>query len=203
MTPPDPARVGGRSPIKVDVRIIGASNKDLDDLKAKGLFREDLYYRLNVVKIELPSLRERRDDLPHLVQHFVDRFRAQNGDKGPRAASPEALALLAEYPWPGNVRELEAAIGGACLFATGDVITPGDLAIKPELLRRGAGDGAVASMAGRPLAEVERAVILATLERTQGNKLETARLLGIDRKTLYNKLRRYQEEGLLPPGMVP
>ncbi|HEV8322150.1 MAG TPA: sigma 54-interacting transcriptional regulator [Myxococcota bacterium] len=196
-------RVGGRAPIKVDVRITAASNKDLDELKAKGLFREDLYYRLNVVRIDLPALRERRDDLPDLVAHFMERFRAQNGDRGPRAIAPEALALLASYAWPGNVRELEAAIGGACLFCTGDVLTVADLSIKPELLRRGAADGTVASMAGRPLDEIERILILATLERTGGNKLETAKLLGIDRKTLYNKLRRYQQEGLLPPGLVP
>lgn len=173
---------------KVDVRIIAATNTDLRRATEEGSFRQDLFYRLNVVEVTLPPLRERPEDIPLLIQHFVGNS-AQSSQV--KRLSPEALRLLLNYPWPGNVRELENIIERALVFCRGEEITPDDLptyitgskspipTLHDALLRR------------RSLNDIEREYILLALEFTEGKKKEASELLGIDRKTLYRKLEEY------------
>jgi len=173
---------------KVDVRIIAATNRDMRGAVKRGEFRQDLFYRLSVVDIHIPSLRERPEDLPLLLQHFITR---SSQASLVRRLSADALRILLNYPWPGNVRELENTIERALVLCRGEEITPADLpphltAIKPQvsglehaLLRR------------RSLADLEREYIHLALEFTEGKKKEAADILGIDRKTLYRKLEEY------------
>ncbi|MCX8126817.1 MAG: sigma-54 dependent transcriptional regulator, partial [Dehalococcoidia bacterium] len=177
------SRVGGNEPIRVDVRLISATNKDLKKAMEEGKFREDLYYRLNVVGIHLPALRERKEDIPLLAEHFLRKFAMEN-HKDIKDFSPEAREILLKYEWPGNVRELENAVERAVILARGEYITPEELP--------GIGTTpVVASLAGKSLREVERECIISTLRQTGGNVSEAARILGITRMTLYNKLREY------------
>lgn len=173
---------------KVDVRIIAATNRDLQRTVAAGEFRQDLFYRLNVVDIHLPPLRERPEDLPLLIEHFIARSSHANQV---RRLSAEALRILLNYPWPGNVRELENTVERALVLCRGEEISPADLpshltsskspvaGLRDALLRRYA------------LADIEREYILLALELTEGRKKEAAELLDIDRKTLYRKLEEY------------
>jgi Nif-specific regulatory protein len=183
-------RLGSVETRKVDVRVIAATNRNLEERIAKGLFREDLYYRLNIVSIEVPPLRKRKDDLPALAQHFIDENRAQ-GISGVEGISPQGLMVLRKYPWPGNVRELETVLKSACLFSENELLGPDDFQalIRPESALIESHDPSYYE--GRTLEEIERDVILATLSRNGGNKKRTAIELGIDRRTLYNKLKRY------------
>ncbi len=187
-------RVGGREPIKVDVRVIAASNRDLPAVIAQGGFREDLYYRLNVIPIEVPPLRERRDDIPLLVEHFIAIFSAENG-KRLKSVSGEALAYFIAYDWPGNVRELRNMVERLVIMTTGDVIGPDDL---PAPLRPK--DTAPAADGGRSLKDArdgfERAFILAELRANDWNMTRTAERLGIERSHLYRKIKTY---GITPP----
>jgi len=183
-------RVGGRSSTKVDVRVVAATNRELEKLMKEGKFREDLYYRLNVVSVHLPPLRERREDLPLLCARLLADLPGR--PEGSWRLSADALALLGAYSWPGNVRELRATLHTAALFAEGDVLGPGDFSNKTELFRRSE-PAAGASPAGRTMEQIELDAIRQTLQETHGNKTETARRLGIDRKTLYNKLARLGE----------
>src|SRR5690606_28738198 len=155
-------RVGGSETIKVDVRIIAATNCDLAEEVKKGTFREDLYYRLNVVGIEMPALRERRSDIPLLVEHFLRRFAADNG-KPVAGMSRAVLDVLTAYEWPGNVRELENAIERAVVMTRGDTIEPQHLpaALCSSLVAR-----SVPLIPGSTLEEIERHAILSTLEAT-------------------------------------
>uniref|UniRef100_A0A7V3RI04 Sigma-54-dependent Fis family transcriptional regulator n=1 Tax=candidate division WOR-3 bacterium TaxID=2052148 RepID=A0A7V3RI04_UNCW3 len=186
-------RLGGTVSIKVDVRIIAASNKDLSSLVHEGKFREDLYYRLNVFPITLPPLRERKEDIPILVTHFLKRL------KSTKTISPGALAKLKEYDWPGNVRELENTIERANILSK-DIILPEHILL-PQVLRRQTFlnledmDLKSASRYGREIAEVE--IIKKTLELTGGNKSEAARRLRVSYKTLLNRIARYKEKKLL------
>jgi len=194
-------RVGGAETIRVDVRIISATHRDLEKQIADGTFREDLYYRLNVFPIFLPPLRDRTSDTPLLAEHFVQKYAAGAG-KPVRGLDASAVAALCAYPWPGNVRELENVIERALILARGPEITAADL----EFTRRplpGAspaagrpGDGA------RPLSErlheQERAAIVAAIDAAQGNIAHAARALGINRSTLYYRLRKHGLEHLLP-----
>ena len=176
-------RVGGNELIKVDVRIISATNKDMKKAIASGEFREDLYYRLNVVSIELPPLRERREDIPLLAQHFLKKFVIEN-QKEITGFSPEATDFLLKYEWPGNIRELENTIERAVILAQNPSIKMADMSQENMPLARSApvrGD----------LKEMEKNYILETLTQSQGNYRKTARLLGISRMTLYNKVRTY------------
>jgi transcriptional regulator with GAF, ATPase, and Fis domain/tetratricopeptide (TPR) repeat protein len=183
-------RVGDTRPVKVDVRVVAALNRDLKELVASGGFREDLFYRLNVVSIVLPALRERRDDIPLLVHHFLNR-NLEEAFSHVRTIAPEALRLLAEHPWPGNVRQLETVIKNASLFCSGEELRPEDFselstfqgapADLTRLVRAGIGRGL-------RMDDFEALLIRHTLELTQGNKKRAAELLGIDRRTLYNKL---------------
>ena len=176
-------RVGGNELIKVDVRVVSATNKDLKMAIEKGGFREDLYYRLNVVTIELPPLRERKEDIPLFAQHFLRKF-AQENQKEVTEFSPEAMQLLLNYDWPGNVRELENAIERAVILAKDSLITIPDLPYENMSPTR-------LVAAGKELREVEKNHILNVLSQTGGNYSEAARILGITRMTLYNKVREY------------
>jgi len=176
-------RVGGNELIKVDVRVISATNKDVKQAVANGQFREDLYYRLNVVTIELPPLRERKEDIPLLAQHFLKKF-ALGNQKDITGFSPEATDFFLNYEWPGNVRELENAIERAVILAKNSSIQVTDLPQENLLLARSASPG------GR-LEEVEKNHIISVLNKTRGNYSQAARLLGISRMTLYNKARAY------------
>ena len=177
-------RVGGNQPIKVDFRCVAATNKNLELLVEEGKFRPDLFYRLNVFRIELPPLRERREDIPLLVDHFVRKFSQSMAKRIVRVA-PEAMALLQSCDWPGNVRELENAIERAMVVASpaGDApeLRPEDFTLKLER------NGAIP----RTLEEAERAHILRVLEECSGNQTRAAEALDIDRVTLYNKLKKY------------
>ena len=180
-------RVGSTKSIPVDVRIIAATNLNLaDEVKAKH-FREDLYYRLNVIEIRLPPLRDRRDDIPLLVETFLHKC-AKANRKPLQGVSESSLALLIDYSWPGNVRELENIIERAVTLARGEKIMPEDL---PATVQGSRGDRRVLDDAAErtlPLQEVEWEYIKKILEKTGGNKYQAAQALGIDRKTLYRKL---------------
>jgi transcriptional regulator with PAS, ATPase and Fis domain len=185
-------RLGENETRIVDCRVIAATNRDLSAAVARGDFREDLYYRLNVVGIELPPLRERREDVPLLAAYFLERYAKKLGRKVSRF-SPEALAVLARYDYPGNVRELENAVEGAVALAEGEVITPGDLPTqltRPKLL--GEGRPTAEARDAWSLEDVEREHIERVLRRHRGNLANAARQLGISRTTLWRKMRRYR-----------
>jgi two-component system response regulator AtoC len=184
-------RLGGRKVIKVDARLLALTNVDLSDAVKRQNFREDLYYRLHVVHIKVPSLRERAEDLPELTQSFVDSYSAKHG-RQVSGVSSEALSLLKEYEFPGNVRELANTIERAVIVSTAKRIEVGDL---PEPIRAAV---RVQRRRERPpsLAEVEAEHVMEVLASTKGNKTEAAKILGISRKNLYEKLaRRKKDEG--------
>lgn len=182
--------VGGQRAVAVDIRIVGATNRDLEREVDKGRFREDLFYRLNVVPIRLPPLRERSADLPLLAAHFAARF--STGFAPPKPIGEDALACLMAYPWPGNVRELENAIRRALALGRDDTIGPADL---PQAVAGGSGKRSL-GVAGMPaddrLAAYEKAAITNALNKSRGNRKAAAGLLGIGEATLYRKLRSYQ-----------
>ena len=188
-------RVGGTASLKVDVRIIAATNRDLDRFVKEGKFRDDLYYRLNVVRITLPSLVERQEDIAMLVHHFLHKCSA--GSLGRvRGLLPDTMALLKRYRWPGNVRELENAIERAVSLSHGPLLTPDDL---PEAIRNSAAsEEAAPAPKEHPgdevcltLEEVEKRHLLRVLKETKGNKVKAAKILGIDRRTLYRMAERF------------
>ncbi len=183
-------RVGGRENIEVDVRVIAATNQDIAEAVKRGEFREDLYYRLNVVNIYLPDLRERREDIPLLVDHFLKRYADENQQE-PRHFSNEALRLLTGYDWPGNVRELQNAVEHALAIGLGPTLTIADLPLHLSGMLGTSGAPEPVGE-GRTLEEVERRHIFRILEETGGNHLRAAEILGIDRRTLYRKLEKYQ-----------
>ncbi|MBI3070744.1 MAG: sigma-54-dependent Fis family transcriptional regulator [Deltaproteobacteria bacterium] len=190
--------VGGVDTLKVDVRVIAATNRDLKEDVATGRFREDLYYRLHVINLYVPPLRERREDIPLLVDRFIQRYTSRTASRV-RGITPEALDMLMRYPWPGNVRELENAIERALILSSNDLLVPRDFADKVGggLSPRRA-DG-VYPFEGMSLEEVERRHIEHTLDKVSGNRTRAAQLLGINRTTLWKKLS--QEE--TPPGEQP
>ena len=181
-------RVGSNRVIQADVRLVAASNRDLAQAVAEGSFRRDLYYRLNVVHIHLPPLRERPEDVPILAEHFLLIHRRRNR-RAPRKFTSRALQALARMPWPGNVRELDHTVERLTIMCNSEVIDLDELRAVQALGGAGAGEAPPKS-----LAEVERGHILATLNRMGGRRSDTARVLGIDRKTLRNKLDKYQQE---------
>jgi two-component system response regulator AtoC len=185
-------RVGGNELVPVDVRIIAATNRDLRRLVDEGRFREDLYYRLKVVTVHVPPLRERPEDIPLLAQHFLRKAAAAAG-KAVVGLARETLDLLAAYPWPGNVRELEHVIERAVILTTSTLLTPEDL---PRELRPPAAAAPPAAPAGRrmTLEELKRWYVEQVLAETGGNKARAAEILGIDRRTLYRILSRSAEE---------
>jgi len=185
-------RVGGSEEIGVDVRVIAATNLDLEDAVRQGKFRDDLYYRLNVINIRIPPVRERREDIPLLADHFIEKLSNEFG-KGIPEIDNGALKLLMDYDWPGNVRELENALERALIACHGGVLTEQDF----SFLKRSMSKRPFALAANLNLREVEKEVIAAAIERAGGNIKEAARILGIDRSTLYERLKRY---GISRPG---
>jgi two-component system response regulator HydG len=180
--------VGSTKRIPINVRILAATNRDLEQAVAQGTFRRDLYFRLNVLSLRIPALRERRQDIPLLAEHFLERMNRDSEQQ--HALSDEALKVMLAYDWPGNVRELENCLERACALTTNPVIHPADLPTSIATGRvPGARDGTVSKII--PMAEVEKKTILETIEQLNGDKLLAARLLGIGKTTLYRKLKEY------------
>ena len=180
-------RVGGQVTINVDVRIIAATNRNLEDEVKKGTFREDLYYRLNVIHIHVPALRERKDDIPLLISKFLEEFSAENG-KTIKGISPQAKSAIYNYNWPGNIRELRNCIESAVVLCGSDEIQLEDL---PPAVSKAGTEKAIIVPANLTLDEAEKIIILQTLAANKNNKSKTAELLGIGRKTLHRKLEEY------------
>jgi DNA-binding NtrC family response regulator len=205
-------RVGGSRPVPVDIRIIATSNRNLADAVRQGTFREDLLFRLNVVNLKLPPLRERPGDVIALANHFVAKYAKANGLPA-RVLTEQAQQALLRAPWPGNVRELENTLHRAVLLAQGDEIGP-EAIVMPD----GAGlsdvvrtasiatqaaqvaDSISRTMVGRTVADVERDLILETLDHVLGNRTHAANILGISIRTLRNKLNQYSDEGTFVPA---
>jgi two-component system response regulator HydG len=180
-------RVGGTESIEVDVRLIVATNRDLEAEVQEGRFREDLYYRLNVIPVTLPALRERREDIPLLADHFLKKI-AERNRKNIRGFSPQAVDMLMRSRWKGNIRELENVIERALIMTRGEYIQPEDL---PANIRDQENMESIGVTPGRPLSEVEKEAIIQTLQLTGANRTEAAKLLGISRRTLQYKLKEY------------
>jgi len=180
-------RIGSNRQIRADLRIIAATNKDLREEVKRGRFREDLYYRIAVIEIHMPPLRERGEDIPLLVEHFL--HTNAYGGRQRLQVTTEALNCLMTYPWPGNIRELRNCIERLSVLAENQVLTVESL--PPSILKSAQPKESSDALADLPLEEVERLHILRTLERHRWNKKRAATILGIDTKTLYNKLRRY------------
>jgi len=185
-------RVGGTTPLHVDVRIIAATNRNLEDLIRQGSFREDLYYRLNVITIDIPPLRERREDIPPLLQHFVERFSKENQRKTP-SFSREAWEMLLRYSWPGNVRELENIVHRAVILARGDVLTTDDLPPVMKALPREASAGARNGIADLPgqVERLEKELVLEALRLQDGNQSRAAAQLGISERNFRYRLKKW------------
>ncbi len=179
-------RVGGTKSVKVDFRLITATNKDLEEAIAKGLFREDLYHRLNVVTIYLPPLRQRKEDIALLANYFLKRYNRVNGEKV-KTISAEVLDLLMDYEWPGNVRELENVIERAVVLSNNDVILPEDILLRPW--KSALDSEVISSPRSISLVEGEKALIQKALKTTHWNQTKAAKLLGIHRNTLRRKVK--------------
>ncbi len=190
-------RVGGSELIDVDFRLVAATNRDLEHEVEQGRFREDLYYRLKVVTLEIPPLSQRREDIPLLADHFLGIFCAEHG-KALIKMSPEALAVLAQFAWPGNVRQLKNVLESLVIFHPGGDIQPD--ALPPEIRESGMvseGQAPVQPLVGTPrsMDEIERQAILETLERTKGHRADAAKMLQIGLRTLQRKLKDYRQQG--------
>ncbi len=188
--------VGSEKVIKVDTRIIAATNKNLIDLIAKGDFREDLYYRLNVINLSVPPLRQRSGDIQLLSQHFLKLY-AKKNNRIIKGFTPEAMEKMAEYHWPGNVRELMNTLERSVILSTGDFLSKDDIQIEigSPLSEASHEDAGQINLGGKTLYEVEKLAILKMLDKTENNKSKTARQLGISRRTLHLKLKDY---GVIP-----
>jgi two-component system response regulator FlrC len=208
-------RVGGSAPVKVDFRLVATSNRDMQDEVKKGTFREDLFFRLNVMSLELPPLRERPGDIPVLAEHFANKYGEANGIKIDGIA-PEVQAILLAHEWRGNVRELENTMHRAVLLAQGPIIGPEaimltggrGLPVRVAEATPAPGDSAAAKafdaagtavLVGKTVATVERELIIDTLSHCLGNRTHAANILGISIRTLRNKLKQYSEEGVMVP----
>lgn len=200
-------RLGGAAPVRVNVRILATTNRDLPKEVARGTFREDLYFRLNVVRLPVPPLRERPGDVAALAEHFARRYAEVNGLPY-RPLSRAVMARLAGCPWRGNVRELENAIHRAVLLAEGDVITEAAMELEPQPASSAAATAlppGISGLVGRRMEDVERDLIIETLGHTLGNRTHAATILGISIRALRNKLRDYAAQGVAvprPPGGV-
>lgn len=198
-------RIGGSKPIKIDVRIVATSNREMKEEVAAGRFREDLYFRLNVVNLALPSLAERPQDIAHLATHFVAKYAKENGvDVLPLSAA--AKSTMQDYAWPGNVRELENTMHRAVLLSSGNEIDTEAIQLTSvqSPTATGEGGGAAAgentgNMVGQTVAQVERGLIIDTLQHCLGNRTHAANILGISIRTLRNKLKQYNEQGFAVP----
>ena len=190
-------RLGGKVELGVDVRVLCATNRDLKQEIKNQRFREDLFFRLNVFQVALPPLRERREDIPILVQHFVEKFNADSG-KHLSGVHPEALEVLKNYEWPGNIRELKNAVERAVILCDGEFILREHL--PPDMAGKGPERNSFKLPYGLTLDLVEKDYILGSLQRNNGNKARTAEMLGVSEKTLYNKLNRYAAEARAEQG---
>ncbi len=190
-------RIGGKHTIKVDVRVVATTNRDIKQMVRDGEFKEDLYYRLNVIPIHVPSLRERSEDVAMLALHFVERSCAENNRPIMEITGP-AMKMLAKHPWPGNVRELENSLERSVILSEGDALTPEELRLEEEDAVR----VTVTSPAqdDMTLRDMERELILRRLTLTGGNRTRAAEMLGISVRTLRNKINQYRTEGLTIPG---
>ncbi len=182
------SRVGGGQDITVDVRVVAATNRDLERAVADGDFRQDLYFRLNVVTITIPPLRDRQEDVPLLVEHFLKLHAPERGK--PKKMSPRAMRIAMNYDWPGNVRELENAVQRAVVLSRGETIFPEHLPAKVQAT--GGDPGAETLEVGKTIREVERDIIEKTLKQTDGNRTKASEILGISRRTLQNKIKEYK-----------
>jgi two-component system, response regulator FlrC len=204
-------RVGGTKPVPVDIRILATSNRNLAEAVREGSFREDLLFRLNVVNLKLPALRDRPGDIIALSEHFVAKYAKANGIP-PRALSAPAREALVKAPWPGNVRELENTLHRAVLLSSGDTIGPDAIvlpdgmglaeaarAASPAMMAAQTAEAMNRALVGRTVADVERDLILDTLDHTFGNRTHAATILGISIRTLRNKLNQYSDEGTHVP----
>ncbi|MBD8066957.1 sigma-54-dependent Fis family transcriptional regulator [Devosia sp. PTR5] len=204
-------RVGGTKPVPVDIRILATSNRNLNEAVREGSFREDLLFRLNVVNLKLPALRDRPGDIIALSEHFVAKYAKANGIP-PRELSREAREALVKAPWPGNVRELENTLHRAVLLSSGDTIGPEAIvlpdgmglaeaarATSPAEMAAQTAEAMSRALVGRTVADVERDLILDTLDHTFGNRTHAATILGISIRTLRNKLNQYADEGVDVP----
>ena len=188
-------RVGGAQTLKVDVRVIAATNRDLEAEVASGRFRKDLFYRLNVIHLPLPPLRERVEDIPLLALHFLDKFCLEN-DRPPMGFSPEAMGAMKNYAWPGNVRELQNVVERSVALVTGNIVGLEDL--PDEIRRHSPEDDKIVLPVGASMEEIERLAILQTLKKTGGDKELAARLLGIGLATLYRRLKEMETKETSP-----
>jgi DNA-binding NtrC family response regulator len=195
-------RVGGTTPVKVNIRLLATTNRDLEEEVKLGNFREDLFYRLNVISITLPSLRDRPKDILELARYFIKKYSESNGIEE-RALSEESEEKLLAHAWRGNVRELENTMHRAVLLAQGETISPEAIMLagsKMESVKTEGAANAQSSLVGRTVAEVEQDLILGTLSHCLGNRTHAANILGISIRTLRNKLRDYAEQGVpVPP----
>ena len=182
--------VGSTHIEKIEARIITATNRKLEQAVQDGAFREDLFYRLHVIPISIPPLRERQEDIALLVTHFINKYNSER--KSVQGASPEALSIMSRYSWPGNVRELENVVQEAIALGSSDWLRPIDL---PEKIRHAKKSVSAVSKGVKPLKEIEREAIIEALNITTGNKKEAARILGIGKTTLYEKIKRYGIDG--------
>jgi DNA-binding NtrC family response regulator len=195
-------------PVKVDIRLLATSNRDLEQAVAKGEFREDLYFRLNVVTLHLPPLRARPGDIQALAEHFLHKYADANDLKAPRL-TPATIELLRNHPWRGNVRELENAMHRAVLLSHGPDLAPEAivlggrstaLAAEVAATVEAANAAGVSALVGRTVAHVERDLIIDTLQHCLGNRTHAANILGISIRTLRNKLKLYSGEGVTVPA---
>jgi two-component system response regulator FlrC len=203
-------RIGGSKPIKVNIRVLATSNRNMQEAVKKGTFREDLYFRLNVIPLNIPSLRDRKEDIQPLAEYFIDKYSKANGVPV-RKLSDASISKLTQYAWPGNVRELENTMHRSVLLASGSIIEPDAIALQgmPEQAMAASGGGGSTSrqisnntggLVGRTVESVEQELILDTLSHCLGNRTHAANILGISIRTLRNKLKQYGEQGAaIPP----
>jgi DNA-binding NtrC family response regulator len=182
-------RIGSENPIDIDVRIIAATNRNLEDDVKNGKFRQDLYYRLNVVRIEIPPLRKRKEDIPLLIHSFLKEFNLEN-EKNIKGFNSKAIAALTKYSWPGNIRELKNCVESTVVLCSGDEIKLEDL---PPTIKEQSEENSISIPLGLPMSEIEKIVIQANLSANNGNKSKTAAILGIGRKTLHRKLEELEK----------
>jgi len=180
--------LGGTKSIKADVRVLAATNRNMEELVEAGTFRKDLYYRINVVRLTIPPLRERKEDIPLLIEHFIEHFNKLHG-RNIEGISDAAMACLIHHDYPGNVRELENAIEHAFVLCRGEMIFPEHL---PARFRKDTVEKITQGREGLTLQEIEALAITEALRRTGGNKVEAANDLGIQRSTLYRKIKEYR-----------
>ena len=183
--------IGTNTPTRLEARIVAATNRDLEAAVKEGAFRKDLYYRLNVVTVKMPPLREHKGDIPALVHSFIERYRGEAGEVDGISISDQALGRLVSYGWPGNVRELENCVQHALALASGSEIGVGDL---PSSLVNGMGDSSELDQELTTLQQMEKQAIVQALEQTGGDRLQAAKLLGIGKTTIYRKLKEYRLE---------